>query len=57
MKNGEVSPQDDSTDSIFKKKKNHGLHLCPLFTQLQWGDAVLPCAGSTNIPSREHKNL
>lgn len=21
MKNGEVSPQDDSTDSIFKKKK------------------------------------
>lgn len=56
VKNGEVSPQDDSTDSIFKKKK-HCLHLCPLFTQLQWGDTVLPCAGSTNIPSREHKNL
>lgn len=37
--------------------KNHCLHLCPLFTQLQWGDTVLPRAGSTNIPSREHKNL
>lgn len=52
MKNGEVSPQDDSTDSIFKKNNNNKK---PLPSSLS---SVYPAAvgGYCSTPCGEHKH-
>lgn len=49
MKNGEVSPQDDSTDSIFKKKKHCISVLC--LPSCSGGILFYPVRGAQTFPA------
>lgn len=51
MKNGEVSPQDDSTDSIFKKKKNTAFISVLCLPSCSGGILFYPVRGAQTFPA------